>query len=135
MLVLSRSLNESITIGSKLLVKVMRFHDTAVDLAFARRSIDTGLSPRLAARMAGPAARISVENRTMKLDDVFEFDPGVKIMVVDLRGPNLPDVDPIHWKVRLGIKAPRDLQVHRKEIYGSIPREYRLDEPWPAEWE
>jgi carbon storage regulator len=37
----------------------------------------------------------------------------VEITVVDIRGD----------KVRLGISAPRQIQVHRKEVYDAIKRE------------
>ena len=37
----------------------------------------------------------------------------VKITVVDIRGD----------KVRLGIDAPRHIQVHRQEVYDAIQRE------------
>jgi carbon storage regulator len=39
----------------------------------------------------------------------------VEITVVDIRGD----------KVRLGVTAPRDLSVHRKEVYEAIAREAR----------
>ncbi len=38
---------------------------------------------------------------------------GVEITVVDIKGE----------KVRLGISAPREIQVHRKEVYDAIRRE------------
>ena len=41
----------------------------------------------------------------------------IEIMVVDIRGN----------KVRLGITAPRDLPVHRTEIYEIIQRENARD--------
>jgi carbon storage regulator len=39
----------------------------------------------------------------------------IEITVVDIRGD----------KVRLGINAPRDIMVHRKEVYEAIRRENR----------
>jgi carbon storage regulator len=37
----------------------------------------------------------------------------VEIMIVDIRGD----------KVRLGIRAPRSIEVHRKEVYDLIQKE------------
>jgi carbon storage regulator len=39
----------------------------------------------------------------------------IEIVIVDIRGD----------KVRLGINAPRDVAVHRKEIYDAIQKEIR----------
>ncbi|MEM6692779.1 MAG: carbon storage regulator CsrA [Planctomycetota bacterium] len=41
----------------------------------------------------------------------------IVIKVVDIRGD----------KVRLGIEAPRDVAVHRREVYEEIQREQRGD--------
>jgi len=43
------------------------------------------------------------------------FESMLKVTVVDIRGD----------KVRLGINAPRDIMVHRKEVYEAIRRENR----------
>lgn len=43
-------------------------------------------------------------------DETIMIGDGVEITVVDIRGD----------KVRLGIKAPRSVQVHRKEVYEAI---------------
>lgn len=49
----------------------------------------------------------------------------VEVVVVDIRGD----------KVRLGITAPADVPVHRKEVYEAIKREQRKnghgDDPTP----
>lgn len=39
----------------------------------------------------------------------------IEIVIIDIRGD----------KVRLGINAPRDVAVHRKEIYDAIQKEIR----------
>lgn len=39
----------------------------------------------------------------------------IEIVIVDIRGD----------KVRLGINAPKDVAVHRKEIYDAIQKEIR----------
>lgn len=46
-------------------------------------------------------------------DEVIMIGDDVKITVVDIRGD----------KVRLGIDAPKDLPVHRQEVYDAIKRE------------
>jgi len=46
-------------------------------------------------------------------DETIMIGDEVEITVVDIRGD----------KVRLGINAPRRIQVHRKEVYEAIQRE------------
>ena len=46
-------------------------------------------------------------------DETIMIGDDVEITVVDIRGD----------KVRLGITAPRQIQVHRKEVYEAIKRE------------
>lgn len=46
-------------------------------------------------------------------DETIMIGDEVEITVVDIRGD----------KVRLGITAPRQVQVHRKEVYEAIKRE------------
>ncbi len=46
-------------------------------------------------------------------DETIMIGDEVEITVVDIRGD----------KVRLGINAPRSVQVHRKEVYDAIKRE------------
>lgn len=50
---------------------------------------------------------------TRQRDEIIMIGDDVEITVVDIRGD----------KVRLGISAPRAVQVHRKEVYDSIKRE------------
>lgn len=46
-------------------------------------------------------------------DETIMIGDAVEITVVDIRGD----------KVRIGINAPRQVQVHRKEIYSAIQEE------------
>ena len=46
-------------------------------------------------------------------DETIMIGDDIEITVVDIRGD----------KVRLGINAPRETQVHRKEVYDAIKRE------------
>ncbi len=47
---------------------------------------------------------------TRKENESICIGPDIKIMVVEVRGD----------KVRLGIEAPRDISVHRQEVYDAI---------------
>lgn len=58
-------------------------------------------------------------------DESIMIGDEVEITIVDVRGD----------KVRLGINAPRNIAVHRKEIYLAIQKEKEQNaaEPHPAE--
>ena len=47
-----------------------------------------------------------------KKDEKIVIGDNISIMVVEIRGD----------KVRLGIDAPRDVSVHRREVYDAIKR-------------
>lgn len=55
-----------------------------------------------------------------KKDEKIIIGDKIAIMVVDIQGD----------KVRLGIAAPRDVTVHREEVYQAIQK--KLNEPVPA---
>ena len=46
-------------------------------------------------------------------DEVIMIGDDIEICIVDVRGD----------KVRIGINAPREVSVHRKEVYEAIQRE------------
>jgi carbon storage regulator len=46
-------------------------------------------------------------------DESIMIGDNVEVIIVDVRGD----------KVRLGITAPRDVSVHRREVYDAIQRE------------
>lgn len=48
-------------------------------------------------------------------DESIMIGNSIEIVIVDIRGD----------KVRLGINAPKDVAVHRKEIYDAIQKEIR----------
>jgi carbon storage regulator len=43
-------------------------------------------------------------------DEIIRIGDNISLMVIDIRGD----------KVRLGIQAPKDVPVHRQEIYDAI---------------
>jgi carbon storage regulator len=49
-------------------------------------------------------------------DEIIKIGDDIEVTVVDIRGD----------KVRLGINAPREIQVHRKEVWEAIRRENRF---------
>jgi len=50
-------------------------------------------------------------------DESIMIGDNVEIIIVDVRGD----------KVRLGITAPKDIPVHRREIYDALQREKNLN--------
>jgi len=52
-----------------------------------------------------------------KRDERIMIGDEISLLVVDIRGD----------KVRLGIEAPKDVAVHRKEVYEAIQREQALE--------
>jgi carbon storage regulator len=66
-----------------------------------------------------PAARPRKEPLMLVLsrqrDETIMIGDDVEVTVVDIRGD----------KVRLGINAPKEISVHRKEVYDAIRRENR----------
>ena len=49
---------------------------------------------------------------TRRKNEVIRINDDIAIMVVDIRGD----------KVRLGVEAPREVPVHRQEVYDAIQR-------------
>lgn len=47
-----------------------------------------------------------------KKNETIVIDGGIEIMVVDIRGD----------KVRLGVAAPANVEVHRREVWDAIER-------------
>jgi len=47
---------------------------------------------------------------TRKIEESIVIGNGIEIKIVDVRGDN----------VKIGISAPKDVSVHRKEIYDAI---------------
>ena len=58
-----------------------------------------------------------------KKDEKIVIGDSITLMVIEIRGD----------KVRLGIDAPRDVTVHRQEVYEAIQRERELKAESSAE--
>ena len=53
-----------------------------------------------------------------KLNESIIIDDQIRITVVEIRGD----------KIRLGIEAPKDVAVHRREVYDAIQRQLHADD-------
>jgi carbon storage regulator len=60
---------------------------------------------------------------TRKKNETIVINDDISIVVVEIRGD----------KVRLGIEAPREVTVHRREVYDAIRREQAALGPTPPE--
>jgi carbon storage regulator len=59
-----------------------------------------------------------------KKNESIVIDDRIKIVVVEIRGD----------KVRLGVEAPKEVPVHRQEVYDAIKRSVQTDvTPGPTE--
>jgi carbon storage regulator len=58
-----------------------------------------------------------------KKDEKIIIGDQITVMVIEIRGD----------KVRLGIDAPRDVTVHREEVYDAIRREHDEEKNLPME--
>ena len=56
---------------------------------------------------------------TRKINESIVINDDVSIMVVEVRGD----------RVRLGIEAPKDVSVHRKEVYDVIKEDAPSEKP------
>lgn len=70
--------------------------------------IDQHVSPRFR-RLQGKAMLVL----SRKKDEKIIIGDNITVMVIEIRGD----------KVRLGIEAPKEITVHRQEVYDAIKRE------------
>lgn len=54
-----------------------------------------------------------------KKDEKIIIGDNIEVMIVEIRGD----------KVKIGIQAPRNVSVHRKEVYDAIQAQSALGEP------
>lgn len=57
-----------------------------------------------------------------KKNESIVIDDRIKIVVVEIRGD----------KVRLGVEAPKEVPVHRQEVYDAIKRHHGVEEVPPG---
>ena len=57
-----------------------------------------------------------------KKNESIVINDDITILVVDIRGD----------KVRLGVEAPKEIPVHRREVYGAIHRTEPQEAPSPG---
>ena len=58
-----------------------------------------------------------------KKNERIVINDNIVVMVIDIRGD----------KVRLGIEAPKDVPVHRREVYEAIKQAERAKQPPPPD--
>ncbi len=102
MLVISRAIHQSLMIGNDLELKVLKIRGTRANLHITRRLVGDRLSEHLFSDW-------------LEKDRPLDLGNGICCAVIDIRG------NPT--QVRLGIEAPREISVHRKEVYDAIRAE------------
>lgn len=99
MLVLSRQIDETLMIGDAILVTVVSISPEMTTLHVCYDDDEQHVEQKCA----------------LEIDDRIEITDEVHVSVVDIRGD----------KVRLAVRAPRTVPVHRKEVYEQLRRETR----------
>jgi carbon storage regulator len=87
---------------------------------------ESSLSPTEPRALVGDSERVlnpSIKTGTplifsRKKNESIVINHDITVVVIEIR--KFSDV----WKVRLGIEAPKEVPVHRKEIWDAIMREY-----------
>jgi len=101
MLVISREINQSIMIGPDIELQVLKLRGSSANLHIARRLIGGRLLDELFSGW-------------LEKDRPLELGNKIVCAVVQIGG------NPTN--VRLGIEAPKELSIHRKEVYDAIRR-------------
>lgn len=128
MLVLSRKESEDIIINNNIAVTIIEMRGNKArigikapkNIPIYRAEIDDNEKRRVRqkANQAG-SSTVDINKAggyltiTREKDQRIEIGDNISIMVVEIRGD----------KVRLGIEAPKEVPVHRKEVYDAIQRE------------
>jgi carbon storage regulator len=102
MLVLSRMKDESVMIGHHLLVTVSELDVARVELLVSRKT-----------RGGRMSFFTEIARTWLDLDASIPLGEGISCLVVDVRGD----------KVRLGFTYPKEISLHRKEVYDALNRE------------
>jgi len=102
MLVLSRQTGDALQVGDSLVTVTSITPDTA------ELKIETAIK-----------GEVTTQRAKLKKNENIQIQYAqVNIIVVEIR-----EVEPSILKVRLGIEAPKEVPVHRKEVYDAIHRE------------
>ena len=101
MLVISREIHQSLMIGDDLQLQVMKIRGTSANLRITRSLI---------------GGRMTEDLFSGWLEKDKPLDLGNEIICAVL------DVRDNPTKVRLGIQAPKEISIHRKEVYDAIRR-------------
>lgn len=119
MLVLTRKPGEKIIVGNTYQIEIVAAEHGVVTLAL---SVDQPLTlmpgnVRIDTGMPAPGAAPRPIRLSRKVDDSVligdELERQIEVLVVSIKGE----------AVRVGIKAPRDVQVHRQEVFELIETE------------
>ena len=103
MFVISREVGESVMIGDDVELTVVKLRAKVVTLDMRHTTL---------------RGRITLDDsfrRDAVVGDVLDLPAPGSCAVVDIRGD----------KVRLGLDAPKDVSIHRKEVWEAIKRENR----------
>lgn len=111
MLVLTRGLSESIRIGDNITVTMIavKKDGTAVTEVAIGESTDKYEAYRVSRKINGVI--------------MIQDDPEISILIVEVRDGKHLNYGSKAQKVRYGITCPRDIPVHRQEVYLAIQRE------------
>src|SRR5947207_15919785 len=101
MLIISREVNQSIIIGDDLELKITKLRGTSANLLVTRYLIGRRMSEQ-------------VFSGWVERDHSIDLGNEITCALVDVRGN--PST------ARLGIQAPKEISVHRKEVYEAIRR-------------
>ena len=101
MLVISREINQSLMIGDDLQLQVLKIRGTSANLRITRSQIGGRMTDELFSGWLEKDHPVDLQNQ-------------IVCAVIDVGG------NPT--KVRLGIQAPKEISVHRKEVYDAIRR-------------
>jgi carbon storage regulator CsrA len=136
MLVLSRQINESIMIGDDVEVKITNIQKNnieiqithpkevpvypAEDYSLIKKCKADQKDEKLERQVAAIKKKwdnLNESRITRKLDESIRIGDDVEIVVIDIRF--LESI----FKARVGITAPKNISIHRREIYDAIQRE------------
>jgi carbon storage regulator len=101
MLVISREINQSLMIGDDLQLQVLKIRASSAHLRVTRTLIGRRMTEELFSGW-------------LEKDRPLDLGDKIACAVVEIQ------VNPA--KIRLGIDAPREVSIHRKEVYDAIRR-------------